>query len=222
MIKKIYNILLKEYGSQGWWPLNEKYSTKLKLNDKEKFEVALGAILTQSTSWTNVEKALENLRKNRLLDINNIRLVETKKLALLIKSSWYNNQKARKIKEYIRFLDSKIDINRENLLSVWGVGKETADSILLYAYNKPFFVVDSYTKRIFSRLGFCKEDTSYDYLQELFHKNLPENSRIFNEYHALLVEHAKRYCKKKPLCSSCPLKLNCNFLKLSYETLIKQ
>ncbi len=207
----IYNTLLKEYGKQGWWPLSGKYSGKARLSEKDKFEICLGAILTQNTSWNNVENTLENLRKNNVLNIDKLREININKLAELIKSSGYNNQKARKIKEFIKFLDSKKEINRNNLLEVWGVGKETADSVLLYTYSKPIFVVDSYTKRIFSRLGFCKEDVSYDELQDIFHNNLKKDFKLFNEYHALLVEHAKRYCKKKPLCSSCPIRDNCKF-----------
>lgn len=214
--------MYKEYGLQGWWPINGKYPGKIKLNDKDIFEISLGAILTQNTSWKNVDKALGNLRENKMLQINELRLIDIRKLALLIKSSGYNNQKAKKIKEFIKFLDSRIQINRENLLSVWGIGKETADSILLYAYNKPYFVIDSYTKRVFSRLGFCKEDIGYDELQQLFHDNLDHNFKLFNEYHALIVEHAKRFCRKKPECIGCPLNTKCDYYKKNYENLINE
>jgi len=205
----IYETLLKEYGSQGWWPISGKYATKIKLSEEEKFEICLGAILTQNTSWKNVEKALENLRKNNLLNKDELKNIKTQKLAELIKSSGYNNQKARKIKEFIKFLDSKQEITKENLLKIWGVGNETADSILLYVYNKPYFVIDAYTKRVISRIGICDENLKYEKLQELFHKNLDNDYKIFNEYHALIVEHAKRYCKKKPECKDCPVKNEC-------------
>ena len=212
-LAKVYKILLESYGKQNWWPINGKYLPKNSLNQKEIFEICLGAILTQNTSWNNVEKTLKNLREKNLLDIDELRKINLKKLAELIKSSGYNNQKARKIKEFIKFLDSGNEITRENLLSVWGIGKETADSILLYAYNRPYFVIDSYTKRIFSRLGFCDENLDYDKLQELFHKDLDNNSKLFNEYHALIVQHAKSHCKKKPDCLSCPLRDDCKYFK---------
>jgi len=219
-IIQIYNILLKEYGSQGWWPINNKYKTKDKLTEKEKFEICIGAILTQNTSWKNVEKALNNLRINNLLNKKSIENLDIRKLAELIKSSGYNNQKAKKLKEFINFINSKEQITRDNLLKIWGIGKETADSILLYAHKKPVFVIDSYTKRIFSRLGLCNEKIEYDDLQDVFHNNLKSNHKLFNEYHALLVEHAKRYCKTKPECKNCPLNKECEYFKNS-KNLIK-
>ena len=217
-LKEIYKILLKEYGTQGWWPINNKYKNRNKLEEEEKFEVSVGAILTQNISWNNANKALNELRKNNLLNKEELNNIETNKLALLIKSSGYNNQKAKKIKSLIEFLNKKDEINRKNLLEIWGIGKETADSILLYAYNNPIFVIDAYTKRIFSRIGICKENIKYDELQEIFHKNLKLDNKIFNEYHALIVEHAKRYCKKNPECEKCPLKNNCSYYS---ERLIK-
>ena len=218
----VYNKLYNYYGAQGWWPINKNYSGKLRLNYGEKFEICLGAILTQNTSWTNVEKTLSNLRKNNILNINKLRLIDINKLAELIKSSGYNNQKSKKIKQFIKFLDSDKEINRENLLDVWGIGKETADSILLYAYNKPYFVIDTYTRRIFSRLGFCDEKIDYDKLQDLFHSGLDKNFILFNEYHALVVEHAKVFCRKTPVCSSCPLNDFCEYYKDNCERLINK
>lgn len=228
-LKEIYKNLLGVYGYQGWWPLFNEETGKIEYhpgkyslpeNDSQRFEICLGAILAQNTSWKNVEKALGNLRKNNLLNKEEIKLIETKKLAGLIKSSGYNNQKAKKIKEFIIFLDSKKEINRENLLGVWGIGKETADSILLYAYSKPIFVIDSYTKRIFSRLGFCEENINYNKLQDLFHENLGKDTKLFNEYHALIVEHAKRFCRKKPLCRRCSLNNICNFYKTNESCIV--
>jgi endonuclease-3 related protein len=208
-LKEIYEILLKTYGSQGWWPINNKYHKddySLPKNKEQEFEIILGAILTQSTSWKNVEKTLNVLRKNNLLSKGAIERLSEKKLALLIKSSGYNNQKAKKIKEYLKF---DKEITRENLLSTWGFGPETVDSILLYAYKKPVFVIDTYTKRIFSRLGFIKETNSYDKIQELFHYKLERDYKLFNEFHALIVEHAKQHCKKRPECEDCCLNEIC-------------
>ena len=218
-LEPIYHKLYEAYGSQGWWPLNRKYSGKVNLNNKERFEVCLGAILTQNTSWSNVNKVLNELRKNNLIDQEKLSSINIIKLASLIKSSGYNNQKAKKIKEFIKFLDSEKEINRENLLAIWGVGEETADSILLYAYQEPIFVIDTYTKRIFSRLGVCQDNISYKELQEIFHENLKKDSKFFNEYHALIVEHAKRYCNKRPLCSSCILNKQCKHFKKSTKVL---
>ena len=215
-LKQIYQILYKAYGSQGWWPLYNAKTGKfeyhkgdysLPKNDVQRFEICLGAILTQNTSWKNVEKAILNLIKNNLFDINALRKMKTESLAKVIKSSGYHNQKAKKIKEFIRFLDSKKKITRENLLSVWGIGKETADSILLYAYKKPVFVIDAYTKRIFSRL--LNKEFDYDSLQKLFMSNLKNDFKLFNEYHALLVEHGKNKCKSKPNCPHCLLNRCC-------------
>ncbi len=215
-VEEIYKILLKEYGKQGWWPIAGRYVGKPDLNDEEKFEVCVGAILTQNTSWKNVEMALENLRKNNLFCKEKLKDINIKKLALLIKSSGYNNQKAKKIKEFISFLGLNKKINDKNLLDVWGVGKETADSILLYAFNQPYFVIDAYTKRIFCRLGFCSENVKYDKLQEFFHKNLEQDIGLFKEYHALLVRHAKEHCKKTPNCANCFLNYRCSYFRKAY------
>lgn len=214
-IKRIYDILYKNYGPQGWWPLTERYKFipehkgKKPSTKQRKFEIIIGAILTQNTAWKNVEKALVELNKRKLLDVNKLKSLPAKKLGEIIRSSGYYNQKAKKIKAMIKFLESKKPVTRENLLSIWGVGPETADSILLYAYNKLFFVIDTYTKRIFIRLGLAKENISYNELQEMFHKNLGKDVELFKEYHALLVEHAKRYCRTKPLCKKCILKKVC-------------
>jgi endonuclease-3 related protein len=204
-IGKVFNILLKEFGPQGWWPVNGKYNGGPK-TDSERFEVCIGAILTQGTSWKNVEKAIESLKQNNALNQKAILAMPVSKLAKLIKSSGYHNQKAKKLKEFVKFDGG---LTRENLLSVWGIGPETADSILLYAYSKPYFVVDAYTKRIFSRLGLCKDDCKYEELQELFYGNLPKNAKLFNEYHALIVELAKRNCMKNPECKGCALRKIC-------------
>lgn len=226
-IHTIYNILLKSLGPQNWWPttlegqLHPTYHGKRPLTEKQLFEICIGAILTQNTAWKNVEKAITNLNKSNLIDVNKINSVNEKRLASLIKSSGYYNQKAKKLKHFSNFLIKNYGSNletflskditplREELLSIKGIGPETADSIILYASEKPIFVIDAYTKRIFSRLGFCKPAVSYDELQNLFHKNLQKNHNMFNEYHALLVELGKNYCRKKPLCSKCPLTKLC-------------
>ncbi len=209
-ILKIYKILLKEFKEQGWWPVNGKYHTGYSKpgNEEEVLEISLGAILTQNTSWKNVEKALTELRKKNLINLNNLKNINVKELAETIKSSGYNNQKARKIKELAEFLCSGKEITREGLLEIWGIGPETADSILLYGHKKPIFVIDAYTKRILERIGF--KEKSYDELQNLFVKNLENDFKIFNEYHALLVKLGKDYCKKEPLCGKCPLRKSCS------------
>ena len=216
-IQQIHDILYKNYGPQGWWPLTERYSFipvhkgKKPSSKERKFEIILGAIMTQNTAWKNVEKALVELNKRKLLDKNKIQSLPAKKLGKIIKSSGYFNQKAKKIKLMIDFLESGKKVNRENLLSIWGIGPETADSILLYAYKQPSFVIDGYTKRIFSRLGLTHEKVTYHELQEMFHKELPKDHELFKEYHALLVEHAKRYCRTKPLCKECILRKQCKY-----------
>ena len=178
LIKTIYNTLLKAYGNQNWWPVtldNEtipEYHKNIKLTEKQKLEICFGAILTQNTNWKNVEKAIIQLNKNNLININKIIRVNNKKLAEIIKSSGYHNQKAIKLKNFCLFLMNNYNRNieklfsnsitklRSELLSVNGIGPETADSIILYAAKKPIFVIDAYTKRIMNRIGF--KENSYD------------------------------------------------------------
>ena len=218
-IKKIYDILYKNYGPQGWWPLTERYKFipehkgKKPSSQQRKFEIIIGAILTQNTAWKNVEKAIIQLNKKRLLKLEKLKVLPEKRIAELIKPSGYYNQKAKKIKAMIKFLEPGKEVNHKNLLKVWGIGPETADSILLYAYEQPYFVIDAYTKRIFTRVGLVNKDISYNELQKRFHKALPKNVEIFKEYHALLVEHAKRYCRTKPLCETCILRKECDYGK---------
>jgi len=209
-LNKIYNLFLKAYGPQGWWPLiNHKGSNPTKTgsikgyhpgdysiprDDFERFEICVGAILTQNTAWPNVEKALMNLDRAKALDAKAIIKIDEDKLKEAIRPAGYFNQKAKKLKIFAEFylgLKGKTP-TREELLSVWGVGKETADSILLYAYHEPVFVVDAYTRRIFSLLGFFEKDADYDEIREMFEKALEKDFRIYQEYHALIVEHAKR------------------------------
>ncbi|MBW2981277.1 hypothetical protein KY343_00210 [Candidatus Woesearchaeota archaeon] len=214
-IKKIYSILYKTFGPQGWWPmtpknqLHPKHNGVKPKNDRQRFEIIIGAILTQNTSWKNVEKAIFNLNKSKLIEIDKIKKINLKKLASLIKPSGYYNQKAEKLKIAAEFFSKNKSPERQELLAVKGIGPETADSILLYAFQKPFFVIDAYTKRIFSRIGICKPDIKYEELQDKFQENLNKNIRVFNEYHALIVELGKQFCTKTPKCSNCPIKNYC-------------
>ncbi len=203
----IYSKLLACFGEQKWWPADDA------------FEVMLGAILTQNTSWLNVEKAIANIKKHRLLHPRKMDKIPLAKLAKLIRPAGYYNVKAKRIKYFLRFLSGYCRMNiaemskkdvltlRQDLLKVNGIGQETADSILLYALNKPVFVVDAYTKRILACHKLAKEDSTYEDIQRIFMQNLKSNVKLFNEYHALLVRLGKDYClKNKPKCSLCPLK----------------
>ncbi len=227
---RIYDALFKAYGFQGWWPVTSKDCEgkfpqggyhpgdyEVPESPGDKFEVCVGAILTQSTSWKNVEKAVSKLQGAGVLSLKGLIQTPKSELSNLIKSSLYHNVKAEKLKCFADFVSSDYDGDIEallslpqgklrlTLLSIWGVGPETADSIILYAAKKPSFVVDTYTKRIFSRLGFLNGDESYDEVKKLFEENLPQKKPLHNEFHALIVEHAKQYCKKKPLCEDCPV-----------------
>lgn len=201
-LKPIYKKLYSSFGPQHWWPADSA------------FEVMVGAILTQNTSWRNVEKAINNLKERRLLNLKRLDRLPQKKLAALIRPAGYYNIKAKRLKEFLNFYRANAKkipaqdtgILRRRLLAVHGVGPETADSILLYALGKPVFVVDAYTKRVFSRHGFIKEDASYEEVQALFMRDLKKDVQLFNEYHALIVKLAKDFClKNKPRCRACPL-----------------
>ncbi len=196
-LKNIYNKLYSHFGPQHWWPA------------KTTFEVMVGAILTQNTAWPNVERAIKNLKKEKLLSPRKINDVSLRKLGSVIKPSGFYNEKAKKLKNFVKFLlkHGTANIRREDLLGVKGIGPETADSILLYALGKPVFVVDAYTRRVFARHKLIPEDASYEQIQAFFMKNLSNSTRLFNEYHALIVKVGKNYCRKnKPLCEICPLK----------------
>ncbi len=217
-IKKIFEILLSSYGCQKWWPttleggIHPSYHGK-KHSEKQKFEIAVGAILTQNTAWKNVEKAIEGLNKKGMLEIEKLKKAKTENLAEIIRPSGYFNQKAERLKIIADFFSKNKNPSRNELLGVKGIGPETADSILLYALEKPFFVVDAYTKRIFSRIGLCRQDAGYDEVQAMFHSALPKNVKIYNEYHALIVELAKMHCRKKPECRGCPISKLCKSAK---------
>jgi endonuclease-3 related protein len=178
----------------------------------------VGAILTQNTSWKNVEKAIGHLREKGVLSSAGIHRLKKSKLTSLIKSSGYYRIKADRLKAFVSFLfeeyggdvekmrKEELEKLRQKLLEVRGIGPETADSILLYGLKKPIFVVDAYTKRILSRHGVISGEASYEEIQYLFMNHLPLDERLFNEYHALLVHLGKTVCKKIPRCDSCPLK----------------
>ena len=202
----IYQKLYKAYGPRHWWP------------GETSFEVMVGAILTQNTSWGNVEKAILKLKGKGVLNPKGIHHLKKSQLASLIKSSGYYRIKADRLKSFMGFLfeeyggdikkmgRERLEELRGKLLQVKGIGPETADSILLYGLKKPIFVVDAYTKRILSRHGVISEKASYDDVQKLFMEHLPHDEKIFNEYHALLVHLGKNLCKKIPQCNICPLK----------------
>lgn len=222
---QIYGILDESYGKQGWWPVTPEgeFAPKYGVsnhNEKQKLEIIISSVLTQNTQWKpNVERAIVELNKKGLIDVNKILDAKHEVLAEAIKSAGYFNQKAKKLKNVAAFLKGhpikgleRMDLwqARELLLGVNGIGPETADSILLYALNRPVFVIDAYTKRIFSRIGICRHDIKYDDLQEQFMRNVEHSAALFSQYHALIVEHAKQYCKKTPICENCPLSGICS------------
>lgn len=197
---------MDRYGPQYWWP------------GETPFEVMVGAILTQNTNWKNVEKAIGHLKRANVLSLEGMLHLSDAELAKLIKPAGYYNIKTQRLKAYLRFLQRRFHGSiskmqeegterlREQLLSVKGIGKETADSILLYALGHPIFVIDAYTYRVFTRHYLIEEEGSYEDLQELAMANLENNVEQFNEYHALLVRVGKDFCGPKPKCEHCPLK----------------
>ena len=202
----LYRALYRSYGPQHWWPGDTP------------FEVMAGAVLTQNTAWGNVEKAIANLKRERLLTPSRLTGVSSKKLASLIRPSGYFNIKTRRLKNLLVLVRNRYRGNlkrmfaddpeslRASLLGVNGIGPETADSILLYAAKKPFFVVDAYTRRILYRHGFISNNAHYHEVQRLFTENLPKDTRLYNEFHALIVKAGKERCRKRnPLCSKCSL-----------------
>ncbi|MBU6392505.1 MAG: endonuclease III domain-containing protein [Planctomycetota bacterium] len=203
---EIYQKMFDALGPQQWWP------------GETPFEIIIGAILTQNTNWSNVEKAIKNLKMARRLSPKRIYELALPELAQLIRPSGFFNVKSKRVKTFIHWLFSKhegklsgmfsqdFQMLRSELLAVKGIGPETADSILLYAGNIPTFVVDAYTHRIFSRHGLIPEESTYDEIKSFFEENLPKDVKLFNEYHALLVTIGKTFCKPKKLCEQCPLK----------------
>jgi len=203
---EIYKILLEHFGPQRWWPGDTP------------FEIMVGAVLTQNTNWTNVSRAIDNLKKENLLSFEKLHGMPVEMLAEKIQPAGYFNLKAARLKNLLAFIAREYDGSldelfaedmhtlREQILTVKGIGPETADSILLYAGSKPVFVVDAYTHRIFARHNIIAEEDGYYEIQEYFSLSLPEDVELFNEYHALIVRLGKEFCKKsKPLCNRCPL-----------------
>jgi len=205
-LEAIYRVLYKAYGPQHWWPGDTP------------FEVIVGAVLTQNTAWGNVEKTIANLKREHVLNPSRLNNMPSNRLASLIRPSRYFNIKTGRLKNLLvlirdhyhgslkrMFADDPMEL-RANLLSVNGIGPETADSILLYAGEKPFFVVDAYTKRIMGRHDLISSNADYHEVQSLFMENLPKDTRLYNEFHALIVKVGKEHCRRrKPLCSGCPL-----------------
>ena len=210
---EIYKILRNHLGEVGsWWPKDRP------------FEVVIGAILTQQSTWTNVEKALRNLKEANVLTPNDIAELPLEDLKQIIKPSGFFNQKAERLREISEYLlvayggDLKLlftkdkKILREELLELKGIGEETADSIILYAAEKTEFVVDAYTKRIYSRLKIVEENISYEDLKKYIINEIPEKLLVYQEFHGLMVLLGKNICKKKnPNCKECPLNSKCNF-----------
>lgn len=204
-LMQIHGLLLSHYGEQQWWPSSGR------------FETILGAILTQNTNWTNVEKAINKLKAANALDAEKLYHMDQGTLAELIRPSGYYNIKAGRLKNFLNWLYENYDGDleaisnmsvyslREELLSVKGIGRETADSILLYAFEKAVFVVDTYTARVMIRHGLIDHEADYEQLRDLFESNLPSNTKLYNDYHALLVQVGKKHCKPKPKCAGCPL-----------------
>ena len=207
----IYNRLMACYGPQHWWPADEP------------FEIIVGAILTQSAAWVNVEKAIASLKSAKALSPEALRQLPVNEIARLIHPCGYYNAKALKLKSFAQWFGDNYcdDLNklfaveagslRRQLLSIHGVGQETADSIILYAAGKPVFVIDAYTRRLISRIGLAPDDNSYAAYQDLFMDNMPTDTGLFNEYHALLVNLAKDVCRKRPLCPRCCLNSLCRY-----------
>jgi endonuclease-3 related protein len=209
LITQTYDLLLKYYGEQSWWPADDH------------FEIMIGAILTQNTAWTNVEKAIINLKQAGVCNSQAIAELDQQQLAELIRPSGYFNQKAARLIDFAiwyrqqggydclnTFSDTHL---RESLLRLKGIGDETADDIVLYAFNRSFFVIDTYTRRLFSRLGFCIGTEKYTQLQHMVQQELSADVAQYQQYHALIVAHAKRHCRKKPDCKDCPLALHCYY-----------
>ncbi|MBI2882160.1 MAG: endonuclease III domain-containing protein [Candidatus Tectomicrobia bacterium] len=215
VLMEVYRRLLRRFGPRGWWPAEAP------------FEVCVGAILVQNTSWANAARAIANLKGRNLLSPETLRDIPAARLSALIRPARFFNMKAERLKTFIRFLwdahggslDRLFRLPtgplRETLLALKGIGPETADSILLYAAGRPVFVVDAYTHRIFARLGLYAGPSAgregYAALQGVFHGSLPRKAPLYNEYHALLVELGKEHCRTLPICGSCPLRAICPY-----------
>ncbi|GAM09231.1 putative endonuclease [Geobacter sp. OR-1] len=211
LLLDIYERLYRRFGPCRWWPADTP------------FEVCVGAILTQNTNWANVEKALANLKQEDLLTPEGIRALPQDRLSELIRPAGFLNVKTKRLKCFVDWLweryAGRLDLmsaeplasTRDELLAVHGIGRETCDSILLYAGNYPTFVVDAYTGRLFTRLGIIGEGSGYEEIRTLFMSRLESDPALYNEYHALIVMQCKEYCRKRPFCSACVLQEICNF-----------
>lgn len=199
----VYRRLSAAHGPQHWWPGDSA------------FEIMVGAVLTQNTAWSNVEKAIANLKAAGALTPAAIVAAPHRRLAAWLKPSGYFNIKAQRLRAFCEWLNRRggmralarlpTDRLRAELLAVHGIGPETADDILLYAFDRPVFVIDAYTRRIFQRLGVIQGGEDYETLRRLFETKLERDAQLFNEYHALIVAHAKDVCRKRPLCQACSL-----------------
>ena len=203
----VYERLLAAYRPQYWWPADSP------------FEVMVGAVLTQHAAWTNVERALANLKRHHRFSARGILDVDQEQLADWLRPSGYFNIKARRLRNFCEWYSNAGGLRRlrrrdtaslrHQLLSVNGIGPETADDILLYAFDRPVFVIDAYTRRLFSRLGLIAGDEGYETLRHAFERALGPDTKVFNEYHALIVRHAKVSCRVSPLCPGCKLRRQC-------------
>ncbi|MCX7038886.1 MAG: helix-hairpin-helix domain-containing protein [Spirochaetes bacterium] len=228
MIARLYPLLLRAYGPQGWWPLasmaghrgfdSRGYhpgSFSFPRTPAQRFEIAVGAVLTQNTSWGNVEKALAALASAGVRTPADLLGCTGERLAGLVRSSGYHNQKARTLRVLSVFFQAPASLRaasppaRDELLSLRGIGEETADSILLYAFGRPVFIVDAYTRRLLQRIGVIGGRESCREIQALFSDALPRAHELFNEYHALIVAHAKARCRARPVCEGCPVPRCC-------------
>jgi endonuclease-3 related protein len=204
-LQELYKRLIRRYGPQGWWP------------GEDRFEIIVGAILTQNTNWSNVEKAIANLKAGGCLTPEALYALDIDSLASMIRPAGYFNIKAQRLRHFLDWLFTRCggDLDtaaqmsaqtlREALLSIKGIGPETADSICLYAFEKPVFVVDTYTARILARHGMLWPEAGYEEIREYFEGRLEKDIPLFNEFHALLVRLGKEHCKPTPLCQGCPL-----------------
>jgi endonuclease-3 related protein len=224
VIARLFEVLLAAYGAQGWWPLISRADCRgfdgqgyhpnahpWPRTTAQRFEIAMGAVLTQNTSWTNAEKALAELFAAGVRTPGDVLSCSVVRLAGLVRSSGYHNQKSSTLKALAGFFSAARGLHagnpprREELLALRGVGSETADSIMLYAFGSPVFVVDAYTRRLLSRVGIGGGGEGYGEIQALFHRALPADPVLFGEYHALIVAHAKARCRARPLCEGCPV-----------------
>jgi endonuclease-3 related protein len=208
-LKKIYKILLDYFGPQNWWYANSK------------FEVCVGVILIQRTSWNNADRAIQNLKRENLMSAQKIASIELKNLEFLLHPSGFYRQKTRYLKNFSRYCLKEYDGNlefwsqkpteklRKELLRIQGIGPESADSILLYAAEKPIFVVDTYTKRLLVRMGIIRKDTKYSEIKDLIQREIKPNLKLYKELRALFVETGKQFCRVQPLCDKCPLNRFC-------------